>query len=307
MALERSRSGGGAREIARFLHDHQACDSGFEVSREPGSAGGRLGIVCKGCGEAISYRAAEAGELAAGPRPENGVPPEPDPGPPAAGSRGSPPRWLPSALIVALIAAGSALIAIGVLRSGEQRGASPEAGTAPASTGTEPVASAPADPEPPARTTPSQQGQSPAGAGQQRGEDPGTRLSRRRFRSFAIGVPPGWRLGRGDAVIVAAPGDVAAVRVYFEAGEEPLGRVADGAARFLLGEHEGARVSAARPRLLAGRRGRELTATYAGGAEEAIVLAAKGNTYLVLVRVDRGASAPIAAQASAVAQSFAPR
>ncbi len=68
---ERFQSGG-ARGIARFLSDHQNCNAGFDVRREDGAGTGRLSITCKGCRQAITYKAAEAGELAAGPQLENG-------------------------------------------------------------------------------------------------------------------------------------------------------------------------------------------------------------------------------------------
>jgi hypothetical protein len=67
MALgERFRSGG-ARGIARFLSDHQDCNAGFDVRREDSAGTGRLSITCKGCHQAITYKAAEAGEWPPGP------------------------------------------------------------------------------------------------------------------------------------------------------------------------------------------------------------------------------------------------
>jgi hypothetical protein len=71
---ERFRSGG-AHGIARFLAEHQGCNSGFDVRRD---GGGKLSITCEGCGASVEYQAAEAGELAAGgpqagPIPANGT------------------------------------------------------------------------------------------------------------------------------------------------------------------------------------------------------------------------------------------
>ncbi len=94
---ERFRSGG-AHGIARFLAEHQRCNAGFDVRRDDQLGSGKLSITCEGCGGSVEYRAAEAGELAAGgpqtgPVPANGAPVAPvaAPPPPVESSAPAPP------------------------------------------------------------------------------------------------------------------------------------------------------------------------------------------------------------------------
>ena len=187
---ERFRSGG-ARGIARFLADHQDCDVGFDVRREAGAGTGRLSITCKGCGAGITYKAAEAGELAAGPQVENGGAglAEPPPAPkedafkpvPRSPRRSTDRRltgWIPMFLIGALVVAGLVLIAVGVLRSdGESDSSGPTAPT-------------PTENTAPAETTPRSAPPAQAPPPPQR-EAPEVRLKRRDFEQrFAIGARP---------------------------------------------------------------------------------------------------------------------
>lgn len=325
MALERFRSGG-ARGIARFLSDHQHCDAGFDVRREAGAGTGRLSITCKGCGEGITYKAAEAGELAAGPELVNGdgagarpaaappaAPPPPEQpkrleatplGPsegavgtsPVRGSRGRLPGWIQPALIALVILAGLVLVAVGISRSfgGDE---SPQQPVTSAET-TAPAETAPAETAapPPAETTPSPQPP----------PSQGVNLTRRDVDGrYAIGVPRGWRSDSGDgALSIAAPGGVAAIRVFYESGAESDAELAEGAARFLADEHDGAQVSRPQRVRVGSVRGYEVTAAYGGGEETAMVLTRGGYSYLVLRRVDNGASEPIAAEATASFNSF---
>jgi hypothetical protein len=334
---DRFRSGG-TRGIARFLADHQHCDSGFDVRREDEAGGGRLRITCLGCGQTIDYRAAEAGELAAaglplGPNGEAPPPPEPmapvsqpPPAVPPPGARRIPeglsrrpppagpdpyrrgiPGWIPVLLIGILIAGGLAMIAIGLTREdSDQTGsnaATPPAGTQPA----------PADE---GRGGSNQQAQ-PAPATPQEGGDaeggespaPGGTLDKRTFLGrFEIGVPAGWDAGRnGDAVVLTAPGGVAAVRVVSQQGEFPDSSLAEGAESFLASEHPDGRIGSSDRVRLAGRPATRVRATYPGGTDTAYALSAGGFSYLISVRIERGASADVSAQAEAALQSFRPR
>jgi hypothetical protein len=312
MALERFRTGG-ARGIARFLSDHQHCDAGFEVRRETEAGTGRLSITCKGCGEAITYKAAEAGELAAGPDLTNGDGGAPGPATPVdtpddqglqrvaprAPSRSTDrSRLLPVILIGALILIGVVMIAAGLLRSGGT-GRTDEATEPVATEATAPAETTPAEPAAPAETTP------PADTTPAPGAAP-VKLDRRTFEGrFAIGVPAGWKAGAsGGAIAIAPNGDVAAIKVFFEPGMEPATELARGAARFLADEHEGADVSGAQPIRLGEEKGARVDATYSGGEESAVVLSASGYTFLVLLRVDGGASPAIAAEGEAALASF---
>jgi hypothetical protein len=307
MALgERFRSGG-ARGIARFLSDHQHCDVGFDVRRDPGASTGLLSITCKGCGEAITYKAAEAGELAAGPELVNGglvdmeapaPAPEPPREPPEDGLRrvSSAPsrprrrsltRLISTVLIGALILAGLVLIAVGVLRSNDDSNGQAPAQTVPAQA-TPPAEGEPAPAPPPEQPT-------------------GVALKRRDFENrFAIGVPAGWSAGEGvTAIVIADPGGVAQIRVFLEPGEERVGQLVTGASQFLAAEHEGAEIGDPSPlRLGEQQKALTVTAAYDGGEEVAAVLAWGGYTFLVLKRVDSGAPPEVAAQADAALRSF---
>lgn len=307
MALgERFRSGG-AREIARFLSDHQHCSAGFDVHREAGPVTGRLTVTCEGCGEAIAYEAAEPGELAAGPQLSNGGSeaaagpedlPAPEPADDAPEGPPAPPppadrtperpggRWLVPVLIGLLIAAGLVMVIVGINRSSGNSG--------------EEQALLPTIEGPPATgTAPAQQGAPPS-------QVP---LDRRVFENrFAIGVPEGWSAGnRDDSISLTAPGDVAEIRIYFAQGARPQGELTEGASAFLADEHPGARIGKPQPQRLGGVRADRVTAVYGGGEEVAVVLTRGGFTYLVLRRVDNGASAGVTAQADASLASFKPK
>lgn len=340
MALERFRSGG-ARGIARFLSDHQHCDAGFDVRREAGAGTGRLSITCKGCGEGITYKAAEAGELAAGPPLTNGDgvgvgAPAPAPAPrrepkkprrPAAPEltapgprkpvgtrsvalgRGGLPRWVPTLLIGLVIAAGLAMVAIGISRSGEEGGqaAGPAEATAPAETAPPAETTAPAETTPPEATAPEPTATQAAAPPPAEPPDAVT-LRRQSFDTFAIGIPAGWRRDKGGEMpSIHAPGRVAEIVVFSEPGEESLGDLADGAASYLADRHDDARIGRPRPAGFGDVGALRVTAAYGGGEERAFVLAAKSSSYLILCRVDRGLSTTVAAQADAAMASFRPR
>jgi hypothetical protein len=335
MAVGDRFRGGGTRGIARFLADHQNCDSGFDVRREDEAGGGRLRITCLGCGQTIDYRAAEAGELAAaglpvGPNGDAAAPVEPmapvpqppsmapPPGarripeglsrrPPPAGPdpyRRGVPGWIPVLLIGALIAGGLAMIAIGLTRSDSEQDGSNAA--TPAETQPAPAerggagSNQQAEPAPAAPPESDTGGESPAAAAP---------LDNRTFLGrFAIGVPAGWDAGRnGDAVVLTAPGGVAAVRVVSQQGEFPAGALAEGAESFLASEHPDARVGGPDRVRLAGRPATRVRATYPGGTDTAYALSANGFSYLISVRVERGASADVSTQAEASVRSFEPR
>jgi hypothetical protein len=343
MALgERFRSGG-TRGIARFLADHQHCDAGFDVRRENEPGSGRLKITCLGCGQEITYKAAEAGELAGiglpavngeaaaaveeprPPQPPQPTPPRAEPGrervpgpprrdraaatvrgfPPPRPSRRASPR-IPSWIPLILI---GALIAggVGMIILGLTR--EDEQPQAPAGT----AAEAPAEQTPPSdeaaeEPAPAEPAAPPAGD-QPDAAPADVELTQRTFaRRFEIGVPAGWEDGVADgAVSLSAPGDTAEIRVFFEKGERPTGELAGAASSFLQGEHSGAEISAPRQIRVAGRRAARVRATYGGGEEIAIVLSARGFAYLITERVDRGASPQVEAEADAALQSFRPR
>jgi hypothetical protein len=323
MALgERFRSGG-ARGIARFLSDHQDCAGGFDVHRDEAAGTGRLKVTCAGCGESITYKAAEAEHLVPGPTadangsyaPEqkrDGARIKPVPPKLPASDRGGDDsfrlrtgggapeggRWLPIALIAALIGVGAALIAVGLTR-GDDEGGDASAGqpaTAPVSTPTEPASEPPPD-SPPAVTGNERKKERPRR----------TRLDRRDFEDglFAVGVPAGWGSGaEGDATVLDAPGEVARITIFFELGTRPPGQLAQDAGRFLVDRHPGGELSRSRAVRLGGEGGATVAVDYGSGTETALVLADRGYSFLILTRVNRGASERVANQAEASSRSF---
>jgi hypothetical protein len=207
--------------------------------------------------------------------------------------------WLPVGLIALLIAAGLTMIAIGLFRSGDdgdQSPATPAAQPAPA-----PEAPAPA----PAPEEPS----TPAPAPKPQAANPSALDRQVVAGRFAIGLPPGWNEsgGASEGYAFEPRGGAAGVTVFFEEGARPLGELASGAQQFLADAHSGANVGAPTAVRFGGGPARQVSATYGGGEEVAFVLARRGYSYLVLRRVDRGASTAQAADAEAVAVSFRPR
>lgn len=284
------------------------------MRRETGAGTGRLSITCKGCGEAITYKAAEAGELAAGPNLTNGdsghmeiAPPEGDglrkiatPAPREPKRSTDRSRLLPAILIGLLILTGALMITVGLVRSGGDGRSDDETAapaTQPTTSETTPAETAPqaTETEPPAQTTPA-----PAPS------TPPVRLKRRDFEGrFAMGVPVGWKAGSDEGAILIAPGgSTAAIRVFFEPGADRASDLAEGATRFLADEHDGADVSGPQPIKLGDEKGQRINATYSSGEESAVVLSAGGYTFLVLLRVDNGASETVAAEGEAALASF---
>jgi hypothetical protein len=290
--------GSGARSITRFLEEHQACDAGFKVGRDvPGS--GKLQIVCKGCGAVGDYSAASAAAL--------GSPPEEVRRRGAAESarlevRPRPPRrrgrpWVARAAIAALVIAGAALIAIGVLAQDDEGGtpAEPE--------------QPPAQAEPAARQAPDAARNAAAAARRAARLREKIRLQGEVFSDrFSIGVPSSWSSGgleNGGTGLFSSDGH-AAVRVYYEVGGADVEELARGAARFLGNEHPGAQVQPAVRKRVGSLRGLSLTAEYPGGSERAVVLSSDGVSYLLLEQVEAEATPFRRLQANAALQSFRP-
>ncbi len=344
MALgERFRSGG-ARGIARSLQSistaTRASTSG--ATRLPGS--GKLTITCQGCGETVSYNAAQVGEIGAFDLPEaspakpekpptNGADPRavpaapiPErpratpprlPGPGPSGARPSDPgplsgralpRWLAPLAIGLVIAAGIAMILIGLSRSSDDGGGE-TATTQPAET----QAEAPAQPAEtaPAETQPAETAETAPAEPAAPAEPPatgGVALDTRSFGAFAIGIPQSWTSKQeADGATVEAPGATAAVTVF--AGQSALSpldfaREAEG---FLADRRPGASVDEPKPGRFQGRPAALCVITYPGGEEQATIVSAGGFVFVLLKRVDRGASPQVAGEAEAALQSFNPR
>jgi hypothetical protein len=215
------------------------------------------------------------------------------------------------------------MVAIGALRDDGEQAATP---TQPETT--QPESTAPQSTQPdssegqavPAQPEQGGGGGQRAGGGQAEpgtgttpaspGSGPGTvRLKRRRFADrFTIGIPPAWDHGVEDrAVVITAPGATAELDVFFESGGRPASRLARAARGFLAQRHQRGQLSKSQPVRVGPRRGLRVSITYPGGEEVAVVVTAKGFSYLVLRRVDRGASADIGRQAEAALASFRPQ
>jgi hypothetical protein len=124
---------------------------------------------------------------------------------------------------------------------------------------------------------------------------------------FAIGVAPHWTAGEeGTAVAVTAPGSGVEINIYFEAGDRPLGQLADSARSFLRQRHPGGQIGAPQRQPLAHLQALRITDSYPGGTEVAIVLTSGGYTYLLLERVDNGVPGRVMEQADAELASFRP-
>jgi hypothetical protein len=341
MALgERFRSGG-ARGIAQFLAEHQHCDAGFDVRRDEAPGSGKLTITCQGCGQTVSYNAAEVGEIGAFDLPQEGPArveaPEPadrtpadkgpngtrppvrsessglvsgGPGPrPAEASRRSGlPRWLVPGLIGLVIAAGVAMIAIGLLRSGgDGETEEPPAPTQaeappPAETQQQPTQTQPTTPE---TTTPDATPAPPA-------ETPatgGVNLRTRSFGTFSVGVPAGWSASReADGASLEAPGSTAGLTVI--GGSSDLSAIefarSPETELFLAGRRPGASVGDPKPVRFDGRPGARTIVTYSGSEEQVTFTSQGGTVYALIVRIERGASAQVEDEAAAALASFEP-
>jgi hypothetical protein len=219
-----------------------------------------------------------------------------------------------------LIIGGLAMIAIGVIRednSGEQApSATEQTGGGPATTAPAPGGAgaregqanpAPGEqpqqqPNPQTQTQPQNQGaEAPSGGG--------VALDRRRFaRRFALGVPPGWQDGsENGAITLTAPGATAEVDVFFESGRQAPNELARAARDFLASRHDGAQVGKPTAQQVGGVQAARVTVTYPAGEEVAVLLSSNGFSFLVLRRVDRGASPDIGRQADAALASFRPQ
>lgn len=328
MALGERFRGSGARGIAQFLAEHQHCDAGFDVRRDEAPGSGKLTITCQGCGQTVSYNAAEVGEIGAFDLPEDSLtrtadrepveraPAEAAPngsGPPARSESGSLittgpgprpaggnsaagglPPWLAPAAIGLVIAAGVAMIAIGLIRSGGDGETSdepsPTQAERPVTTG--PAETTPAEPELEPEAT------APTGD---------IALQSRSFGAFACGVPAGWTASReSDGASLVAPGSTAALTIL--AGRSDLSPIefARQSEAFLAGRRPGAQVGDPEPLTFLGRPGARTIVSYSGAEEQVTFVSARGFVFALIKRVEGGASAQVEAEAEAALTSFEP-
>lgn len=215
---------------------------------------------------------------------------------PPAKRRGGLPGWLPIAVIGFLILGGIVLIGIGFLTdAGEQETVTPE----PAQEAERPSEQGTNEPN----QDEGQQAEQP----QQPATPPAAGIDRRTFADrFELGVPAGWDSSQGEGVTLTAPGRKAAVQAFFGSRRGSVDQLADQAAALLRQRHDGARVGRPRPTRIGGLPALRVNAVFRGGEASAIVLNDGGFSYLLTVRIDRGASQQISGQAEAVVQSFRP-
>ena len=321
MALtERFRSGG-SRGIAGFLAEHQKCDAGFDVGRRDDPGTGRLTITCKGCGARANYTASEAARvvtpellLANAPSPERsqgGTAVQPSPEKKARSRRRSTKTTrrrktslgpAATALIAAAIAAGVALIVVALFGDDGK----PVTTTAPSAATTGGAGGG-------GETAVANGNGNRGGTGEK--ANPGQRAKPRpvllAVRSgtgpFSIAVPISWRdVEVGSVANYIAPGGTAFIQVYYESGAQDPSELARGAAGYLRRKHPGARISTPRSTRIDGYPAKRVVATYADGAEEALVLSSASYSYLVINRTKRAAPERIARAARAAARSMRP-
>jgi hypothetical protein len=214
---------------------------------------------------------------------------------------------VPNFFILLVIAVGIGLVAFGVARQDDGGG-----GGGPSFGAQQPIR--PAPPLPRHVQAPAVPAHKPQPAqGQPDAHEPSPARLRRAKRRldrttvlgrFSVGVPQGWSRGMGGGAVVLQPGDDAEIRVFLQPGAEPLNRLERQANGFLKREHSAAKVAPGVPLRLGSGKGREIRAVYRGGTETAIVVAADGYSYLLLGRVDAGASPSREAAALASLRSF---
>jgi hypothetical protein len=320
MALGERFRGTGSSGVADFLAEHQACDAGFDVTRDEGPGSGQLKIACKGCGKTVEYRAAEAAEMASGPPLDNGEappvrpapsatpPPSPEPvsqapGPvspqePPSGPRLRLPSRLANLLIAVVIVGGLGLIVAGLLRSDDDSDSPGSAASGDPAQEARPAEPEPTVPpeEPVAEAPPSESAAAPA-------------LRRRAFFDrFAIGVPRGWRASTpGGNLVLVAPGGAARVRVFSDSPATDPSRLAGPTADFLAEEHPGASVSKPERIRFGDGPAVQVRAVYEGGEEVAAVVSAGGFSFLVTYSQRDGVEDAVVAQGEASYASFRPR
>jgi hypothetical protein len=304
--VEQQAKGTAARGVGSFLAIHEDCGAGFEIIR---NGRGKLHLRCGACGEHTEYGAADTEQLRA-----HGVDPEEAvrarrfrpgrerverwlPAPAAL------PWWVPNAYILIVILIGLGMIAFGILRPGGE-GRTLFGGDAQQEE-TPPPSEQPApEPQPPVT----------AGAAPAPKPAPAERPARPPeldrvtvLGRFAVGIPPGWYGGTGGgAVVFSAPEDAAVLRVFLEPGRAKPGSLSDEAARFLRDEHREAKLTRPARMRLGEFRAVTLVATYRGGEERATLLSANGYSYVVLSKVEGGASAAVRAASVAALRSFRP-
>jgi hypothetical protein len=299
-----------ARGIGRFLSVHEDCGHGFAIAR---NGKGKPHVVCGGCGGHSPYDTMDAeqlrahgvdfGEMARGRR----FQPSADslerwlPAPPAL------PWWVPNAYIVAVILAGVALIAFGVLGPRDWEG--PEVSERPTPTETTPPGPTTPTGSVPAPATAGALGQSARGPRPER-PTPRPESDLRRITvlgRFAIGVPEGWVGGpSAGAVVFRAPSLDAKVRIFLEPGATKPSRFYEEARRFLAGEHPGAAIQRKARGGLGGLDAVRLVAKHEAGKQWAALLSARGYSYFVIADVGAGASRDVRAASVAALRSFRP-
>lgn len=343
MALGERFKGSGARGIARFLSEHQNCDSGFDVRRGEAATGGPLRITCEGCGASIDYNAAAAGEAAAA------APPPPPTSNGAAGVEAAPSAPAPAARPAAEQGAGEPGARTEVdLPQGPAPPTAPRQEVRPRVTprpqrhgvrrwlpplligglivaglvmiviglartgdeqGGEPAAPAASDPAPGGTAPPSGEESSPQPepAGQAPETTAGTLRTRSYAGRFAIGAPPGWAAAeRADGVTLESQGATAEVSVFFGPSTLEPAAFASASQGFLADRHQGAQVGPVRSVRFRGRPAARVRVAYPGGEEVATFVAAGGIVFALIRRVDRGTSEQILAEADAAVASFRP-
>ena len=274
------------RPLTSFLTEHEACRAEFDVRREAGL--GALQVVCEGCGARIEYPAESgvglsAGQvhsaLAASARQARGAPAPPSPSP------------FPG--LVAIVGTGAALVTAVVLLSSGLGGSDDGSGRATSAA---------------VRGTPTSSPTSTLRRRQPARSDSRLHMDRHEIADrFSIALPAAWRPDVEEGALTATSRQRdAEVECYFEDGVRPRRELVRRTSAFLHQRHPGARISKPRSERLGARPAERIVASYPRGSEAATTFVAGGYTYLVLERIDRGASKATRRAAAAIVASVRP-
>lgn len=274
------------RPLTSFLTEHEACRAEFDVRREAGL--GALQVICEGCGARIEYPAESGVGLSAG-QVHSALAASARQAPSAP----APPSPSPVPGLLAIVGTGAALVAAVILLSSGLGGSDDGSGRASSAGVRGTPTSSPTSASP--RRQPARSGDRP-------------RMDRHQVADrFSIALPSAWHPDVDDGALAATSrrGD-AEVECYFEDGVRPRRELVRRTSAFLHQRHPDARISKARSERLGARPAERIVASYPRGSEAATVFVASGYTYLVLERIDRGATAGTRRAADAIVASVRP-
>ena len=227
----------------------------------------------------------------------------PRPAPGRRDSRGGLPRWLAPAAIGLVIAAGIAMIAIGLIRSGGDGETEESAGADPAEQTAPPRRLRPRPHPPKPRRLP--RPRAPRRAATHRAGSPSRTVPSAPSPSAFPRDGPRARGRRRDAG--GARVDRGAHRDRRGSDSRPLAFAHAAGRGFLASRSPGASVGEPRPSPSRGRPAARTIVTYSGAEEQVTFLASGGTVYALIVRVEAAPRRRSEDEADAALASFTPR